>query len=222
MSYLKNLFSSICLAGIVLAVFHYTDFDLKFQSFFFDITKDQWYIDRNNTLLKIIFYILPKYLIFAYGVFLLLFYVKLSVSRENENLQKKILFLISCLIVIPLIVASLKHYSPIHCPQNTLNFGGAALYMSPLQVFNDRFFFDSYGRCFPAGHASGGFALISLIFVAPSKLTKFLALIISLLFGASMGLYQIAKGAHYLSDTIITLFIAYMVSITLREICLKK
>ena len=116
----------------------------------------------------------------------------------------------------------LKHYSPIYCPNHINNFSGGHIYISPLKIFSEEIFFNNNGKCFPAGHASGGFALISLYFVMPTKRLKYYALSFSLLLGSIMGLYQIAKGAHYLSDTLVTLAIAYLISISLKSLLLKN
>lgn len=138
------------------------------------------------------------------------------------QLQRKLLFVILSIILIPLIVATLKHYSPIHCPNNIKNFGGYALHVSPLQIFDKDIFFSNSGKCFPAGHASGGFALLSLYFILNKKRDKFLVLFFSLSLGFTMGFYQIAKGVHYLSDTVTTMVIALLVCFTIEKVLLIK
>ena len=222
MNYFKHVF--ICLISVVtvLALIHYSEFDLKFQSLFFISEINNWLVDRDNQTLKFLFYRLPKYIIITYGIILIFWGSKLALLKQDIQLQKKILFLVLSLILIPLIVATLKHYSPVHCPNFIEQFGGSFRHISPLEIFNSDIFFHYNGKCFPAGHASGGFALISLYFIAPTNKYRRLALITSFIFGWLMGLYQIAKGAHYLSDTIVTLAIAYLVSITLYKIILKK
>ena len=222
MNYFKNI--SICLIslGIILASIHYSDFDLKFQSLFYVSDINNWLIDRNNQTLKFFLYRLPKYIIIIYGVTLIFWGSTLALLKQDILLQKKILFLVLSLIFIPLIVATLKHYSPVHCPNFIEQFGGTFRHISPLEIFNSEIFFRYNGKCFPAGHASGGFALISLYFISPTARYKLLALLTSFTFGWIMGLYQIAKGAHYLSDTIVTLAIAYITSLTLHTIILKE
>ena len=141
---------------------------------------------------------------------------------KNSFQQNKLLFLLIVLILTPIIVAILKRYSPINCPNNIKLFGGGAIYISTLDIFNADIFFAHAGKCFPAGHASGGFSLISLYFVMPTIRTKIYALCFALTLGWIMGLYQIAKGAHYLSDTIVTLSIACIISLIMQRLLLKK
>jgi membrane-associated PAP2 superfamily phosphatase len=222
MNYFNRVIICFISVGLILTLIHYSDFDLKFQSLFYILKINNWLVDRDDMILKFFFYKLPKYLIITYGITLILWGTKLKLYAENIELQKKILFLVLSLILTPLIVATLKHYSPIHCPNFIEKFGGNFKHISPLEIFNAEIFFNYNGKCFPAGHASGGFALISLYFVMPTLHLKLLSLFTSLTLGWLMGLYQIAKGAHYLSDTIVTLAIAYLVSITLQTLLLKK
>ncbi len=224
MSYCYKIISAVVILILSLFLIHYSNLDIKFQSLFFSSNTKLWLVDRDDVLLKFIFYKLPKYLIISYGVTAILYLVKLRVEKHDVLLQKTLLFLILALIFIPVIVATLKHYSPIYCPNVVEHFGGERIYISPFNIFADGIFLSHFGKCFPAGHASGGFALISLYFVIQQRSIKITALLFSLMLGCVMGGYQIAKGAHYLSDTITTLVISYLVCITLEQIIqpLKK
>ena len=223
MTYFYRLIICLVATAAILTFIHYSDLDLKFQSLFFIFETKQWFVSRSDLILKFWFYRLPKYLIVIYGVSLIIWSIKLRIHSQDLDLQKKLLFLILALIITPLIVATLKHFSPVHCPDFINQFGNrGGRYISPLEIFDAEIFFNNFGKCSPAGHASGGFALISLYFVMPSIALRYSALALSLTLGWIMGLYQIAKGTHYLSDTIITLAIAYIVSISLQRILLKK
>lgn len=65
-------------------------------------------------------------------------------------------------------------------------------------------------RCYHAGHASGGFALISLVFLFKSKRNKVIAAVSALAIGWSMGLYKMLIGDHFLSHTIVTMLLAWL------------
>ncbi len=222
MTYYKNLLNCILLTAITLIVIHYSDLDIKFQSLFFDFETKKWLIDKDEQTIKFIFYKLPKYLIVTYGVSMIFMLAKLRYFKQELELQKKLLFLILVLIITPLTVAILKNFSPINCPNHIHEFGGCCQHISPLDIFNKVLFFGYAGKCFPAGHASGGFSLISLYFVMSTKRAKHIALFGSITLGSIMGLYQIAKGVHYLSDTIFTASIAYMVCVSARRLVFGK
>ena len=74
------------------------------------------------------------------------------------------------------------------------------------------------GRCFPAGHASGGFALLGLIGLARTTRGRWAAFAVAMAAGWAMGVYQMAKGAHYLSHTLVTLLVAWGVFVAWRRI----
>jgi membrane-associated PAP2 superfamily phosphatase len=214
--FLTRLLFSITALFFALAIIHYNNIDIRFQSLFFDFDSNSWLISRDNQILKFIFYRMPKYLIITYGLSLIIYLI----CNKNADLilKKKITFLIFALIITPVVVAIIKHYSPIYCPYNIKEFYGCCIYISPLDVFKHEFFTPNIGKCFPAGHASGGFALMSLYFVISKTELRKSSLILSLALGWIMGFYQIAKGAHYLSDTLFTMTVAYIVSISLLRL----
>ena len=74
------------------------------------------------------------------------------------------------------------------------------------------------GRGFPAGHASGGFALVALAGLAATRRSRRIALAIGLALGTMMGIYQMLKGAHYLSHTLITALFCWIVFLTYRRL----
>lgn len=217
MTYYKSLSTCITALAIILIFIHYSELDLKFQSLFFNFETKEWLLSSNETFTKFILYRFPKYCIVTYGVSLIFWLTKLCIYKQNIELQKKLFFLIITLILIPLTVSLFKHYSPIICPVHIIEFGGSQTHISPLDIFKDGVFFGNSGKCFPAGHASGGFSLIALYFVMQTKRSKFYALLGSFTLGSIMGLFQMAKGVHYLSDTITTLFIAYIICITMEK-----
>ncbi|MEI3479028.1 MAG: phosphatase PAP2 family protein [Bilophila sp.] len=75
----------------------------------------------------------------------------------------------------------------------------------------------SRGKCFPAGHASGGFALMMLFFAFPRRLRWF-GLALGLAAGWWMGLYQMLRGQHFLSHTLFTMIGAWMIIVLIAVI----
>ena len=71
------------------------------------------------------------------------------------------------------------------------------------------------GHGFPAGHASGGFALMILFFCFKKKKYKIAGLCLGLAAGWGMGLYQMWRGEHFLSHTLCTLFAAWLMCLLL-------
>lgn len=108
-----------------------------------------------------------------------------------------------------LLVSTLKRLSGSSCPWDMSDFGGAAE-MVPrwlLGVVDG-----GPGKCFPAGHASAGFAWIAGYFAfrdagKPAEAKTWLAA--ALLGGFMLGVAQQVRGAHFMSHTLWTAWICW-------------
>lgn len=100
------------------------------------------------------------------------------------------------------LISVLKSASVTSCPWDLSEFGGVARYLSHWSFTPD----GGPGRCFPAGHASAGFAFVGGYFVfrdvAPQVARRWLAA--ALVAGLLLGLAQQARGAHFMSHTLWT------------------
>lgn len=101
------------------------------------------------------------------------------------------------------VVGLLKYTSTTSCPWDLAEFGGVARYAShwALGVLDG-----GSGKCFPAGHASAGFAFLGGYFALRQRHAHAarLWLICALLAGLALGWAQQVRGAHYLSHTLWT------------------
>ncbi|MCZ2498945.1 phosphatidic acid phosphatase [Xylophilus sp. Kf1] len=104
-----------------------------------------------------------------------------------------------CLLVVTL----MKHASATSCPWDLREFGGTlALVPHWLPGVVD----GGGGHCFPAGHASTGFAFIAGFFVLAPRHGRLALgwLVASLLAGLLLGVSQQMRGAHFASHTLWT------------------
>ena len=109
-----------------------------------------------------------------------------------------------------LAVTLIKGISKTSCPWDLQVFGGTASYISHWNVFEVD---GGGGHCFPAGHASTGFAFMAAYFGlrqsgAPSARTW---LACALLAGLVLGLSQQMRGAHFMSHTLWTAWLSWSV-----------
>ena len=118
-------------------------------------------------------------------------------------------------VLLALLAVSLvKRVSATSCPWDLREFGGNALYVS-------HWVFGSVdgggGHCFPAGHASTGFAWVAGWFAlrerAPPAARVWLALALGI--GLLLGLVQQLRGAHYMSHTLWTAWICWTVALAM-------
>jgi membrane-associated PAP2 superfamily phosphatase len=109
-------------------------------------------------------------------------------------------------------VAALKTASATSCPWDLQAFGGVAHHVSHWAGW--RVPDGGSGRCFPAGHASSGFAFVGGWFAfhrsAPRVAGLWLAASLSL--GLLFGLGQQARGAHFMSHTLWTGLVCWAVA----------
>ena len=115
-------------------------------------------------------------------------------------------FLLS-LVCSLLIVSCLKNLTHIGCPWDFYRYGGDQPYQATLSAI----FGTSSKRCFPAGHASGGYAWVASYFFCRQYLPwwRIPALVISLALGLCFGIAQQIRGAHFLSHDLWTLAICW-------------
>ena len=121
------------------------------------------------------------------------------------------------LAIVPTVIGQLKQYTGVYCPWDIRRYGGPAPYVRVFEKHPDNDRPDYVGRGFPAGHASGGFALFALMTLARTRRQQCAALGVALLMGWMMGLYQMAKGAHYLSNTLVTMELAWLIYVRIAH-----
>lgn len=109
-----------------------------------------------------------------------------------------------------LTISALKGSSIHHCPWDIADYGGYAPHLPFLASLPAGI---DPGRCFPAGHASAGFVLIALYFGLRDdhRHAAVCALVGALLLGFVMGWAQTMRGAHFLSHTLWSAWIVWLV-----------
>lgn len=107
-----------------------------------------------------------------------------------------------------IIVSMIKLHSRTSCPWDLQEFGGVARYVSHWSWGIPD---GGTGGCFPAGHASAGFAFLGGFFAfrhaLPETARRWLAGV--MLAGLVLGLAQQMRGAHYLSHTLWTAWLCW-------------
>lgn len=112
-------------------------------------------------------------------------------------------------ILIPLATSLLKHYSASHCPWDLIEFGGDRVYVG---LFDAIPAFMPPGRCMPAGHASSALWLVSLAVFARTRRGGAAVALSMLAFGFALGWVQQMRGAHFLTHTLWSMWIACAIS----------
>lgn len=217
----RSLGWSVGLLAAVFALFEFTPLDLWVQDRLFDFQRGVWLIDGSEPVGRTLFYTGPKAAIIAFGVLLLVSLVsparwrtRLPVAFSSRR-RGWVLFL--AMGLVPALIGWCKSATNVFCPSEIRRYGGDVPYVRVLERYpaEDRPL--RRGRCFPGGHASGGFALLALAGLARDRRGQWLGIGIGLTAGSLMGFYQMAKGAHYLSHTLITALVAWIAFLVLEK-----
>jgi len=123
----------------------------------------------------------------------------------GERLQLAVTTLLAALAV-----SLLKAGSHASCPWELSEFGGLARYASHWSTSPD----GGSGRCFPAGHAASGFAFMGgyLVFRRTDVRTARRWFAGALAAGLLLGLAQQWRGAHFMSHTLWSAAVCWMVA----------
>lgn len=191
-------------------------------------------MDKSDRWLWWLCYLGPKiFVIIPIGVILGI--LLLLPSRLTEKIsfakflphKRRLGLALAALILTPLICGNLKKSSNTYCPYDIVRYGGHAPYVRVFEPYPEEFaryqqVSGERGHGFPAGHASGGFALMSLCLLSNRRRWQCLLIVGASLLGWWMGGYQMVRGAHYLSHTLVTWAIAALVISSLRTFFLGK
>jgi len=213
----KCIFLVVSVLIFVILLFSFLELDIFFQDLFYIIAEKRWILSKDNQLLHFIFYDAVKRLLILFSLCILgiiLFFYKHSFFNEHK---RGLVIILLSMIFVPVIVGGLKAATNTPCPKNLIYYDGNYPDVKVLDRYPEEFKIESKIRCWPAGHASGGFALMSLMFLFKSKRNRMLALVFSLIIGWAMGSYKILIGDHFLSHTIVTMLISWLVILIIAK-----
>lgn len=152
----------------------------------------------------------------AWGVYVLTIMLTVWPAGPLKRLTVRQRFEAVTGVLLALMAISVfKNLSHTSCPWDLHRFGGVAQYVSHWSWAD---LDGGPGRCFPGGHASGGFAFIALAWPwfslqQPVDWQRGLWVVFfSLAVGSLFGAVQTVRGAHYPSHTLWTLLICVCVT----------
>jgi len=208
------------LLSSVIMLFEWTSLDLTIQDHFYNFQTGNWIIDRHNSLWDLFFYTGPKLLYIGFGVFCLAKVI--FTPKSKQPVRDRYFKVCLSLALVPLTISGIKKISNIYTPAQTDRYGGEYLHVKLFEQYPADFAPDKPGHGWPAGHASGGFSLMALYYFFTKKTHRFYGLLIGLGAGWLTGLYQTLNGQHYISHTIVTMLMAWILINTIELILQHK
>mgnify|MGYP000529464363 FL=1 len=207
----KQIVITAFLLIAVIALFQFSNLDIFVQSFFYDFDKKSWLIDKNEPILKFFFYDGIKNLLLLFGVAILLSLIFFRKNSLVQEYKKGLIIVLLSAIFVPVIIGSLKAITNTPCPCNIVYFNGTYPEKKVFDSYPKDFVQKSKVKCWPAGHASGGFALMALFFLFKTPKNQKRALVAALIIAWSMGTYKMLLGDHFISHTVITMLMAWLI-----------
>lgn len=217
----RTLLPAIIVLLGVFCVFEVSSIDVIVQDHFYDFTRRAWLVNAKSMVPKLLFYSGAKFLVILTSLALILSVLSgkfMSFICRNRFRRMDVLVALSTLAIAPSLVAWSKATTNVHCPYELQRYQGTVPYAKVFEKFPPDQKPKSRGRGFPAGHASGGFALMSLAGLASTRRGRWIGLSVGIVLGSVMGLYQMLKGAHFLSHTLVTAVFCWIVFLSLRRL----
>lgn len=127
--------------------------------------------------------------------------------------RRPLAYLASVTVLAALLVAAIKSVSGMDCPWDLARYGGDRVFVG---LFEPRPAAMPRAACFPAGHASSGYAWVTLyfFFLATRPRLRWAGLALALLAGAVLGFGQQLRGAHFASHDLWTLVACWLVALS--------
>lgn len=139
---------------------------------------------------------------------------------ELRELRRPSLYFIVSVALSVGLVGLLKSLTNVDCPRDLTEFGGAFPFF---HLFQHRPEALRHARCFPAAHASAGYALLALYFTLRerSRRAAWIGLASGLVLGLIFGLAQQSRGAHFVSHDVWSAMLVWTVSLSLYTFVFK-
>lgn len=209
------------LLSVLLLAAESTDIDRRISRWFFDATT-QSFPWRHSLLLETVMHHWAKYAVILVTCIAAAALLFTWIAPALRRLRPLLLFIVLAMTLAPLTVTALKQLTDRPCPWDLADFGGSLPYT---RLLAPRTQAHAPGLCFPAGHASSGFALLAFYFAAIRQRRRKLAcaaLIAGIAAGLLLGIGRIAQGAHFLSHVLWSGLVCWLVMVSLYRLLAER
>jgi uncharacterized protein (TIGR03382 family) len=206
---LTGLVTLILLAVVILVALT-TGIDQQISDRFFDPSGEGWLVDHETSRLRLWFYDGPKLLVILFGIGLIGVLLRPSSARPGWFTRREAIFLLACLAAVPAATGLIRNNSNVQCPIVLQQYGGTQSNESGHVSLSGFLEPHRPHGCWPSGHASAGFALLSLAWLQRRRSLRLGFAALGTTAGLAMGTYQVARGAHFASHVLVTGLLAVM------------
>lgn len=216
--YLPNVIGLLFSAYFLMFIYPATGLDRFLIAPYFDVATQSFPL-KHQAFLENFMHSGLKYCMIFIALASLLAGLQANVHADSRasifnkfigNYQKQFIWAFIGMVVSTSVVSFLKSDSMHACPSDLTIYGGN---LPLFALFEHLPKGVAAGHCFPAGHASGGFALMAFCFAFRDEKPKFAVgmLMLALVLGFSMGWAQMMRGEHFLSHNLWSAWVVWMV-----------
>jgi membrane-associated PAP2 superfamily phosphatase len=197
-----------------------TDIDRVITRGVFDAASGSFPL-RTTFMLDVVMHHWAKYAVVTIGCCVAAGYVLSFLLPALRPVRGIALFLLLALALAPLSVTLGKAVSERHCPWDIDEFGGLVPYRASFEKLPPGI---EPGHCFPAGHASTGFALMAFYlaaYAAGRTRAARVMLGVGLVAGVVLGGGRVLQGAHFASHVVWSGLLCWVVMVALYALILS-
>ena len=179
------------------------------------------FVGRHVWLVETVMHDFLKQAIIGFGVLLVLAWLLTWTRGEWQRWRRPLGYLVAAIGCASLVVTPLKELTGVHCPWDLEQFGGRYAYVHVGGAAPDG---QPAGHCWPAGHAASGFSLLALFFFLRDHRPRLARQVLwaVLLFASLIGFGRMIQGAHFLSHTVATGLIDWLICLALYRLLLYR
>ncbi len=212
--YWRHLRAPLAVFALIAPLLASTTFDLNIaHALFFDENSGQW-IGAASWWTNELIHRDGTWLMRSVAALALALWSATWVRPQWQPLRRPALYFFVSVVLSVGVVGLLKTLTNVDCPRDLSEFGGAFPF---IHLFEHRPESLRHARCFPAAHASSGYALLALYFLLRerSRRAARFGLALGLMMGLVFGIAQQARGAHFISHDVWSAMIVWTVSLSL-------
>jgi membrane-associated PAP2 superfamily phosphatase len=204
---------------ILAALIYHYDIDFLFADQLFFREGGSWTL-KHHVLTETVLHDGGRLLSETMGVIAISGFILCMLHPRLRNWRRATSYLVFSVLLSTVSVSVIKHLISMDCPWDLARYGGDLPFIGLLDV-RPAGLPDT--ACFPAGHASAGYAWIALYFFfqAVWPRGRWPGLATGLLMGLIFGFAQQLRGAHFLSHDLWTLMICWTISLLLAQLLLR-
>jgi membrane-associated PAP2 superfamily phosphatase len=212
-----HLYIPLCIFVLIAASLELGNIDIRLADKFYALEGGTWAL-KNAWITSTVIHQTGKKLSLLIAAIILTALAISFLSQYFRQYRRELTYLLIAAGGGSALISLIKTISHVSCAWDFSRYGGAleyqSIYAQMLSLSGD--------NCFPAGHASGGYAWLAFYFLGVYKQSKWrwaglgFALSVGLIFGFSQQL----RGAHFITHDLWTLAICWFFSLLMFKLML--